>query len=171
MARRQFLRRSGARPNRAWASTTAHTTFTTVPAASKVLISTFALLTEGIDLTILRTVGRFNVTSDQSAGVEVQIGAWGLIIVTDLAAAAGIASIPGAFTDADDDGWYTHQMFSRQGVINVTSSAGDSWEFDSKAKRILNTGHVVAVVAENAGAQGLQINIQFRMLTQIRGTR
>ena len=171
MARRQFVRRSGARPNRAWVSTTSHTAYVTIPAATKVLVSTFALLTEGIDLTLMRTVGRFSVTSDQSAGIEVQIGAWGAIIVTDRAATAGIASIPGAFTDADDDGWFVHQMFSRQGNVVVTMPVAETFDFDLKGKRILNTGHVIAVVAENAGAQGLQINIQFRMLTQIRGTR
>ena len=83
-----------------------HTAFTTVPAASKVLISTFVLADALVDLTILRTVGRFSVGSDQSAGLEPQIGAWGLILVTDRAVAAGVASIPGPFTDAPDDGWF-----------------------------------------------------------------
>ena len=115
MARRTFVRRSGARPNRSWAATTTHTDFIAVPAASKVLISSFVVVdTFGIDLTVLRTVGRFAVASDQASAIETQTGAWGLIRVTDLAVAAGVASLPGPFTDAQDDGWFVHQMFAQQ---------------------------------------------------------
>ncbi len=171
MARRSFQsRRSGPRPNRAWASTTTHTSIITLPAATKVLISSFALISAGVDLTILRTVGRFTVSSDQSGAVEQQIGAWGCIIVTDRAIAAGVASVPGPFTDAADDGWFVNQMFNWSSDRAVGNSA--LFEFDSKAKRIFGTGSEIAVVAENAHAsQGLLIQINFRMLTQVRGTR
>ena len=172
MARRDFRRSSGPRPNRAWGGTTTHLARVTVPAASKVLISSFAVIPGGVDITVLRTVGRFSVGSDQSAALEQQIGAWGCIIVTDRAAAAGVASIPGPFTDMADDGWFVHQMFAQETERTNTAPVMLIYEFDSKAKRILSTGQEIAVVAENPHVStGLLITIEFRILTQLRGTR
>ncbi len=173
MARRSFQRqRSVARPNRAWSGTT-EAAFTTVPAASKVLLSTFTPAAAAIDLTILRVVGGVSVASDQAAANEEQIGAVGLIIVTDQAATAGIASIPGPFTDIGDD-WFMYQTFAQRGAVPATSYSGAVWyPIDSKAKRILNgTGSQIAVVAENGQAtHGLQLCWQIRILDQVRGTR
>ena len=173
MARQRISRRgrSGARPNRGW-SATSQSVRTTVPAASKVLLGNLAPATGGIDLTVLRTVGGVWVGSDQ-ATLEDQIGAVGLIVVTDIAVAAGIASIPGPFTDAGDDGWFVHQMFAQESGRTVTSPAGFWYPIDSRAKRVLDgTGVAIAIVAENANASnGMTIVFQFRILSQVRGTQ
>ncbi len=163
-------RRSGARPNRGW-SITGFSIRTTVPAASKVLLGTLVPANDGIDLTVLRVVGGVWVGSDQ-ATLEDQIGAVGLIIVTDIAAAAGIASVPGPFTDGFDDGWFVHQLFAQESGRTVTSPAGFWYPIDSKAKRIFEgAGKTIAIVVENANASnGLTMVFQFRMLAQVRGT-
>ena len=51
------------------------------------------------------------VGSDQVAVVEQQIGALGFIVVSDLAIAAGAASIPSPGFNGSDDGWFVWQAF------------------------------------------------------------
>ncbi len=80
--------------------------------STKILLGVFVLSNVGIGETVRRTIGNIWVVSDQAAADEVQVGAFGCIVVTDLAAAAGAASIPGPFTDANDDGWFVWQGFS-----------------------------------------------------------
>ena len=174
MARRRGMTnfRSSSRPNRAWSGSFA-SVFIAVPANSKVLLATLVTgVAGGVDLTILRTVGGIAVSSDQSASGEQQIGAWGMILVTDIAAAAGIASIPGPGTDVGDD-WFVHQTFAQRGVLADTPRVAEWYPVDSKAKRMLDgTGIVVAVVAENVHAtNGFQLADLTRVLTQVRGTR
>ena len=164
--------RSVQRPNRAWSGSQA-IVFTTIAANSKVLLGGLTTgVSGGVDLTILRTVGGISVRSDQAAALEPQIGAFGMILVTDIAFAAGIASIPGPSTDPGDD-WFVHQTFLQSGQQDGTSRDGSYYAIDSKAKRVLDgTGIVIAIVVENvSAAQGLQIIDGFRILTQVRGTR
>ncbi len=170
--RRRGFQRSGARPNRGWASTIENVA-TVIPAASKVLLASFVPFASGVDETILRVVGGVMVSSDQSAAVEAQIGAVGLIIVTDVALAAGIASIPGPVTDAADDGWFVHQHFAQQSAAVADGPTSHWYPIDQKAKRILDgNGQAVAVVVENINAaSGLSVVFQFRLLSQIRGTQ
>ncbi len=118
MARRVFSNRTSGRqqsqrPNRSWAAIV-DAAETTVPAASKVLLGTFTPSVDGIDEVVLRTRGVLAVRSDQTAGSELQIGAFGMIVVTDTAAAAGAASIPSPATDADDDGWFVWLPFAQR---------------------------------------------------------
>ena len=124
-------------------------------------------------MTQLRCVGGVDVASDQAAAVEAQIGAVGLIIVTDVAFAAGIASIPGPVTDGADDGWFVHVLFAQETLLVATDAIASKWyPFDQKAKRILHgNGEVIAIVAENIHAtQGMKVLFQFRLLAQVRGT-
>ena len=174
MARRgaRNFTRSGGRPNRGW-NVTAFAAYTTIPAASKVLLGSFALTNVGVDQTILRVIGLLSVASDQVSNNEQQIGAVGLILVTDIALAAGIASIPGAFSEGEDDGWFAHFMFNQSSVAAGAAPASREYVVESKAKRIWSgTGIVLAIVGENAHAtHGLDLIWNFRMLTQVRGTR
>ena len=120
---------------------------------------------------VRRTRGWVHVTSDQSAAAELQLGSLGLVVVSDLALAAGAASIPGPVTDASDDGWFVWQPFvSRQAVSAVlTASAGPLvFEFDSKAMRRVEEGFGIAVMVENAHATfGLNVECAFSVLTSI----
>ena len=174
MARRvrgNFARSSGARPNRAWSPNFA-SAYTVIPAASKVLLATLTPSQTLIDLTVLRVVGGISVASDQAAANEEQIGAFGMIIVTDIAIAAGIASIPGPGTDGQDD-WFVHQSFAQQGNQATNVDASMWYAIDSKAKRVLDgDGKAIAVVVENLHATfGLEIADLTRVLDQVRGTR
>jgi len=165
--------RSSSRPNRAW-SYTQETAFTNIPAATKVLIASFVPSNPGIDCTILRCIGGIAVASDQAAAVEVQSGAFGMILVTDQAAAAGVASMPGPFTDGNDDGWFCHQSFGQQGELAPDVGVASQWyPIDTKGKRIIDgLGVTLAVLAENAHpTHGMVMYVAIWILSQVRGTR
>ena len=178
MARRyrnQFLPRTQSRPNRAWASAV-HTDFQAVAAGSKVLLGSFSLSNTNIDETALRVVGGISIVSDQLSSAESQIGAFGMIVVSDTAAAAGVASIPGPVTDGGDDGWFVYQSFARQiqnaSSVGVMPNFAEWYPIDSKARRIVAEGQVIAMVVENASAtHGFSIARALRLLSQVRGTR
>ena len=172
MARRTFNSQRGnrgARPNRGW-STFGLDAFVTVAAASTVLVGGLTPSSTGIDLTILRTVGEMAVVSDQSAGAEQQIGAWGIIPVSDEAFAAGVASVPSPDVDGGHDGWFVFQYF---GYLSDDGTEARRQVFDSKAKRIIaGDGVTMAIVVANFHAtHGFSFLVNLRMLSQIRGTR
>ena len=171
-SRRRQFNRSSSRPNRGWSGRSALAP-ATIPANSKVLITTLVNGTSGVDLTILRSVGMISVASDQATNVESQLGAYGWILVTDVAAAAGIASVPGPLTDASDD-WFLYISFAQQS-FKGTGQGPQSVQYmvNSKAKRIFDgDGKVIAVVCENGHAtHGLTIADEFRVLSQVRGTQ
>ena len=148
---------------------------TNIPAASKVLMASFQSAASGVDQTILRVVGHVGIATDNRSSAEAQIGSIGMMIVTDIAAAAGIASIPGPFTDAGDD-WLMFQSWSQE--FHVATSVGFDplmmvrHEFDSKSKRVLDgTGKRLVVVIENGHASAaFDAVVHMRILTQARGT-
>ena len=164
------------RPNRTWAGS-ATAAFTAVAGAgTKVLLASFTLSSEGIDETILRNVGLLSVKTDQQVADEDQIGAFGIIRVTDTAFAAGAASVPGPITDSSDDGWMVYvpiaQSFLFGTAVGMQGNFAQGYPFDSKAKRIISGGsRVVLVVESTSGSAGFQIAFVMRLLSQVRGTR
>ncbi len=170
MGRRYPNQQRRSRPNRSWSLSTS-AVYQTVPAASKVLLGGFSLSNVNIDETILRVVGGISVLSDQAISEETQVGAFGMILVTDAAVSVGITAIPGPVTDGADDGWFVHQSFF-QTTKNDVSSPADRWYgIDSKAKRIASEGQQIALVCENFHAtHGLVIGRFVRMLSMVRGT-
>ncbi len=171
-SRRQFPNRRT--PNRSWTGTSS-TGPVAVAAATKVVLATFVLSNPNIDETILRTVGVLAVQSDQAAASEDQIGALGMIVVNDLALAAGAASIPGPITDIGDDGWFLYVPFAQR--LNFSSAVGVNpdfaqlYQFDSKAKRRVEEGSGVALIVENASSgHAFNVELVFRQLSQITGT-
>ena len=174
MPQRQYRRLASRSPNRTWTGITS-TAATAVAAGTKVLAGSFVLSNPGIDETILRTVGVIGIASDQTAASELQLGAFGFLVVTDLAVAAGAASIPGPVTDISDDGWFMFVPFVQE--LRFLSGSGFApnavrlYHFDSKAKRKLPDGSSVAVMVENAHAtHGFQLFFSLRMLTMVTGT-
>ena len=136
----------------------------TVPAASKTLIGIFELSIPGIGETIRRTVGVIGVSSDQTGGIEQQLGAVGYLVATSTALAAGVASLPGPVTERDDDGWFVWQSVIRRGDASLTSPVVEIFNYDSKAMRRVEEGYAVAVVAENSHAtNGLLIHFSTSM--------
>jgi len=170
--RRFPTRRSG--PNRSWA-VFANTAPVAVAASTKILLGMFDLSNPNIDETVLRTVGSLEFHTDQTASGESQIGAVGMILVNDLAIAAGAASIPGPITDGSDDGWFFFQplvaRFTPLSSVGVEPNIGHMIDFDSKAKRKIQEGFQIAIMVENASASNaFDIAMVFRTLTQITGT-
>ncbi len=144
---------------------------TVLPALTKTLLGSFILSTP-FEETAVRVRGEIFISSDQAAAVEPQIGAFGLIRVTDLALAAGIGSIPSPSVDADDDGWFVWQGFAQESALTTTAGlgGGQSYSIDSKAQRIVREGQVIAVVVDNASVTtGAKIMTSFRLLARFRG--
>ena len=161
-------------PNRSWTGLVSATSVS-IPASSKVLLGAFTLSNVNIDETVLRTVGQIMVESDQSSADELQLGAFGLIIVSDLAIAAGIASIPDPVTDIGDDGWFVYVPFGNSFDFHDNTGTdaqfATQYKFDSKAKRVMEEGQQIAVVVANANATfGLRMAANFRILSMVRGT-
>ena len=139
-----------------------------VPVSTKVLLGTFTLST-AFEETITRVRGVLGVYADTAAAVEDQVGAFGMIIVTDLAVAAGAAAIPSPATDSDDDGWFLWQGIAQRGSINLGGSAGSQYVLDSKAQRILREGSQIAVMVENfSSVHAFEIVIALRALARFR---
>ena len=176
MARNQFRRQNqSSRPNRSWAGAIP-ATFVTVPPASKILLATLTLSNQGIDETILRTIGQVTVMSDQSASLEDQMGAIGFCLAIDTAVGVGIGSLPDSVTDVGDDIWFMYQGFAQEmdvgSAIGFDSFKGHTYTVDSRAKRIMHSGMTGALIAANAHASfGFNIAFLNRVLTQVRGTR
>ncbi len=148
-----------------WARTVT-TAPTTLGAGSKSIV---ALITPSIGAaheTIRRTRGLLEVTNDQNGALEAISGAFGMVIVNDLAAGVGSSAIPGPFTDANDEGWFVWLPFLVTGDNNFGSAAqGRVFEFDSKAMRKLVEGFQIAVMVENAsGSIGLRFQVGFSIL-------
>ena len=136
-------------------------------AGAKILLGGFTLSNEGIDETILRTVGVLAPIA--AAGADVVLMAFGMIVVLETALNEGIAAIPGPIEDIGSDGWFIHRsIFGRN-----DSQDDHNWslEFDSKGKRIVHGGHAVAIVAEVSSASAnINLDISIRMLSMVRGT-
>ena len=176
MARRQTRSRVvGVRPQRQptnWARAVPTASFA-LPAATKVLVVIFELSNPGIGETIRRTHVELAIGSDQGTNVEDQVGAFGGIVVNDLAVAAGAASIPGPGTDASDDGWFLHQTFAMQGFKGLRSAGASypdnlRYEIDSKAMRRVEEGFTVAFMIENLSSTfGMEAVVGVSMLTSL----
>ncbi len=144
----------------------------TIAGNTAVLLATFNLGNPGIDETILRALGTFAVTSDQIATTELQVGALGMIVVTDQALSVGVTAVPHPVTDINDDGWFVHMPIVQSFVLG--SGVGfvftHPWSFDSKAKRVISDGQNIQLVVENSTATGFQISGLIRTLSMVRGT-
>ena len=142
---------------------------TTIPADTKTLLGSFILSNPPLGETILRTRCRVWILSDQAAAVEEQIGAFGLIVVSDRAIVAGAASIPGPFTDGGDDGWFVHQSIVQANQGAATFVGGTPYDIDSKAMRKVEDGSEIAVMIENAPQSdfGFKVGFAIRMLSKL----
>ncbi len=163
------------RPATNWARIFNGTAPVVVAAGTKVLMATFTLSNPGINEVIRRTRGMISVTSDQGGLYEDQMIAFGMIVVTDLALAAGAASIPGPATDASDDGWFVWEGITQlsSATFNVAPTEGDfglpPYHFDSKAMRKVPEGYGVAVMVENESSNsGAEIMFAVSLLGQRR---
>jgi len=170
LARGRVVTRSS-RPGTNWARL-APSDPTTIPFGNKALIASLILSNAGINEVVRRTRGLLHVTSDQSAAQEEQFGAMGMMIVSDLALAAGAASIPGPVTDANDDAWFVWVPFAQLCAVNLGASGvnslppGSPYHFDSKVMRRVPEGFGIAVMVENGGsANGIEAAVFLSLLS------
>ncbi len=169
--RRRFVSRGGPGPNFSWARFVDQPA--TVAANTKVFL---AILATGIDLdlTIRRNRGRFFVNSDQAAAAEGFQGAFGVMVVSLVAATVGAGSIPGPVTDTDAN-WMVWEPF--QGRFQIlgagTGNDGDSgahFDFDSKAMRKLSEDEALVMMVENSNAvSGFDFTLGVSTLVSLRG--
>ena len=164
---RRPYRTSGARVSPSWVYL--QTLVAPLAASSKLLIGGFVPSTASIEETILRTRIELFVVSDQNAVPEFQQGAFGMYVVSDLAFAAGIASIPSPVAQGSDDGWFVHQTFIQMSdQISGGGNYGSRWSIDSKAMRKIPEGATVAIVIENSSLfNAFQFAVGVRMLSKI----
>ncbi len=123
-----------------------------VAAGAKVLLGGFSA---GVDVTIRRVLGQFWVEGDDTALQDTQIGVLGGMVVSDIAFAAGAASVPGPVTELSNDYWSLWQPFLQVNELVAAGGIGRNSmprEFDTKAQRKLPHGSVYALIVENASA-------------------
>ena len=99
---RNFQRRTSAL-NRGWSGLSLLDI--QVPAVSKIFLGSFQLNNDGIDETVLRSVGDWTVAGQSDGTYLVAIG---MILVTDTALAEGVAAIPFPLFDIESDGWFLY---------------------------------------------------------------
>jgi hypothetical protein len=171
--RRPFRQRASP-PNLEWSDVS--DAQTTIAAGTKTLLFTLTP-TVPIDSTIVRM--RFNILirSDQSTTPEDIVGAMGVIVVSNDAAAAGAASLPGPTSDVSAD-WFVYQPFCQRFSFTTAigrtqnGTAGVQYAVDSKSKRILQgTDESLAFMIEpHSDSEGFITVQQGRMLSRVRGT-
>ncbi len=119
------------------------------------LVASFDAAASGlVSPTLVRTRGQVAVKPQVfSADLEI-VGAYGVAIVTDRAFAAGVASIPGPFTDAGWDGWAVWRSFGYQldfGDETGKFQGAVFQEVDSKGMRKVTDDETMVLIAESEG--------------------
>ncbi len=143
-----------------------------VPANSAVLISG---VSAGIDalrpFTILRSHLQVHWQSDQAAVTEDPFGAVGVLVTTEQAVAAGVASLPDPITEPDAD-WFVFQPLTNQFLflssVGFDGNSGTQFTIDSKAMRRVGLNQQFPFICANANAgDGAVITIIGRQLLQL----
>ena len=143
---------------------------TNLASNTKLLLGFFFLAT-AFEETVVRVRGVLSISSDQTAAVEAQQGALGMIRTTDRARAAGAGSIPGPITDGDDDGWFVWNPWSQRLVSGAGAPSSNVYQIDSKAQRIVREGQELAVMVESGGiadSDGAVLTLVLRALSRFR---
>jgi len=158
------LRSGGPRRKTLWGgSTVPQANETGLPAATSQLFARFTAATIGlvfgVPCTVVRNRGLLSIRSDQTAQSENAHGAIGLAVVTETAAAAGIASIPSPITESDWDGWLMWQPWSTAFTLTGTGASGAPvsygyFPYDSRAMRKIEDEESLVFVIENQDAGG-----------------
>ena len=117
------------------------TQFTMTAAGGTVVFSLNAAALALRPFTVVRSHFIIMVRSDQSTNPEVQVGAYGIVVVSDEAVAAGVNSVPIPFANAASDLWFLHEFYlgNSSDVTDKTIPAVVQ-RTDSKAMRKVHTG-------------------------------
>ena len=120
-------------------------------------------------ITVIRTHLELLFQSDQLSATETQLGAVGLCVVSDQAAAIGITAVPTPDTDLASDLWFLNQILmndiSVNSAVGFDSMAGRLFSMDSKAMRKVNDDQQIVVVIElTGGSDGAIFTLGGRLL-------
>ena len=154
-SRAPFCRGKSAETNWARSDFPTSGTHLLIAQGTKALLGSFSLSNPGINEVVRRVRGIISWSSDQTAIAQSQIGGFGMIVVNDLALAAGAASIPGPITDGSDDGWFVWEGISSRGAETIGGgTVSQARIIDSKAMRRIEEGFGIAIMVENASGTG-----------------
>ena len=122
--------------------------------------------------TIIRSRFELYLKSDQDTGSEDQVAGFGIAVVSDEAAAAGVGSIPTPISELGSDLWFVSQILMSSieaGATNVeTAINGRGYTVDSKAMRKCSVGQDIVVVGERSGAgAGIELFVGGRILVKV----
>jgi len=121
--------------------------------------------------TIVRTRYEILWISDQLAATEQPHGAYGQIVVSEEAAAAGAASVPDPIGQSDAAWFVFEPLIVRLSFGNNTgfsANAGFHQRVDSKAMRkVGNNDQVISVVTNSDTAAGAQLSVTGRLLVKL----
>ena len=144
--------------------------YVSVASATSVIVASFSPAAVGFTSpTIVRTRGMCSVIPTAFTADEDHIGAFGLGVVTDQAFAAGAASLPRVFDDADWGGWFVWRSFSwRMEFLSGTSVWLTDWslEIDSKAMRKVGDNETIVLMAESQGG-AFRVSAPLRVLLKL----
>jgi len=126
-------------------------------------------------VTLIRTRGTLQVYLEAvAAALDGFPWAFGLIVVSQEAFAAGAASIPGPLSDGAQDWWFFHQYgFSFAPNATLSNSEGSmnrTVEVDSKSMRKLHVGQNLVGVFETGtevGTAVVRVSFDCRMLFKL----
>ncbi len=168
---RQFAQRS--KRSTDWQIATFPVGETAVAASTKVLLILVPSTTLGTiaPATIVRTRGIFAIRSDAPGVTELQVGAFGIGLVNDVAGALGVTALPGPSTDALWGGWFVHQFITQANQVNTAIGADArgvyQYEIDSKAMRKFESDEALVIMVENtSGSFAFTITAGIRFLVK-----
>ena len=161
MARRFAVRNTKSRREMTWLA---------VPWVSTTLTAAGGTLTGSLNAGALAlrpfTIVRFHwevyITSDQLAATEDQFGAVGAAVVSDEAAAAGVAAVPTPISELESDFFFIHQMLASRVVFQSSvgiQNMGRGYTIDSKAMRKVTNSQDIVTVVEVATAVSSGITV------------
>ncbi len=155
-----------------WIGLFGSTSSAAVAAATPILIGSLNAAALALrPFTIVRTRGVAIWESDQIAASELPFGAFGIQVVSDSAAAAGVSSVPTPTTQTDADFFVYEPLatsFVFASAIGIATQGGMVKEFDSKAMRkVGNDDDVVVTVEHFSGSFGALFNLGGRMLVKL----
>ncbi len=137
---------------------------TLIPGASTIPFG-FAANT---DITLLRSHLSVWIQTDQTAALEEQMVAVGLIIVSDKAFALGVTAVPLPFTNGTDDGWVLHKSIYQASAGSLNGMTPPVTYVDSKGMRKFQDGETLALVIENHHATfSATVVASLRVLTKL----
>jgi len=133
-------------------------------------VTILASLTVDEPLTVTRSRGLFSFgPAAPSVNAEIK-GAFGMGVVSAEAFAAGVASMPRPFENANWGGWFVWRSFAE--LWDVTTDVGRAimsvnMEINSKAMRKVPPNSVIVQLVDSQGGHDAQVFTGVRMLVKL----